>query len=389
MVRRSRVMGLLRNGVIGLVVAGATVGAVAEVSATQVYGGSYESERYGFSFEWDEGLWSASEVETPNAEGLDTESVASWGTIYAAPAEADATNCYDEIVGSMSNGEGLDAAPARYDRPEPGGGVQGELVVFTLGQGSDAQDLFFYVGCRPLDGGNAVLNVIFSTLADSYTLERDNWQELMGSIAVSDSDSRTKNQPEIGIGRARDDERSMPETGIAGDTYTHVGYGYEIGWDATDWTARELEESENVGEGIYLEGERSYALISSYFYRGAEADDCLEEWSSSFKKGSDKLENVRPAPSRYVRPEVNDNAAGELYLMNAKNKSGDLALYLECRVIPETNAIIVFHFFTGAANYAKELSSWQQVLDSVETLPLPEASGAIGAVAEVSARYLM
>jgi hypothetical protein len=61
-----------------------------------------------------------------------------------------------------------------------------------------------------------------------------------------------------------------------------------------------------------------------------------------------------------------------------------MALYLECREIPETNSIIVFHFFTGVSTYANQLPDWQQVLDSVETLPLPEAadSGSIG----VSAR---
>lgn len=380
MAHGSRLMAHLRIGILGLTLLGILFGQVHGVAAEQVYGGSYESETYGFSFQWDEGLWNATPTSVPGAEGLDTESVYSTGTIYATPTEAGEPDCYEGILEQAeSGGDGWRSAPASYKRPSPGGDVQGELFVVAFVQGDAETEILLYIGCRMLNDGEAVLNVILGAQRSAYLRESNNWQRLLGTIEVDDDggDGRRNRHgsdlPTIGIGPTRGEAPDIaPETGLSDNAYINVETGFELSWDASYWTARELEQVENLGQGVFLEGETSYVLISSHLYRGADPESCVEEYAEGFAEGAANFEAPRRAPARYERPKLAKNAAGELYAMEATNKGVDVALYIECRVIPETHAIVVFHFMTGIANYSDELPAWQEVLDSVETLPLPE-----------------
>jgi hypothetical protein len=377
-------MNVLRVGALGIASFATLVGSIGNASAEQVYGGSFESETYGFSFEWDEGLWTATPVSYPDAEGLEFESVYSAGQIYAVPAEPSATDCFEEILQTFEQGnEEWKVAPDSYKRPNVGGDVQYELFLVQYEQGDVEADVLLYMGCRPLADGDAVLNVIYGTLSSNYLRESKNRQELLGSIEVDKGNAMSSNLPEIGYGKARNANVGAPETAIEGGTYTNVDAGFELQWDESVWTARELEESENGGEDVFLENEQSLALISSHNYRGTDAERCLQEYSESFGESATTFEKMRVAPSRYDRPELAENSEGEFSAMSVKNKDADVALYLECRVIPETDSIIVFHFMTGLNTYEGELAAWQELLDSVETLPLPE--GAISTIRKVIA----
>lgn len=376
----------LRLGAVVFTVAAILGGIPSRAAAEQIYGGSYENETYGYSFDWDESIWTVSTLDTPGAEGMNTDTVATWGMIYGIASETDSTTCFEEMLSGFSDGDGevIELAPKRYARPEPAAGIQGELVSISYGEGADAAEMLFYIGCRPLDGGESVLNVLLGTVGETYELELGHWQELLGSIEVEDGTGMQPDLPVIGIGRADENRAELPDTGLDGETYTHAEFGYSIRWDELIWTARELEENERLGDGVYLEGESSFVLIQSFYDADADVAGCLDTWSTELKRDTRSFENVRVAPSRYERPRLSDLAAGELFRLNAKNKGGELAAYIECREIPTTGAIVVFNFYSGLVNYEAELPAWQDVLDSVESRPVVMPEGAAGASADLA-----
>ena len=183
--RQTLVSNMLRVGGIGLVAALLFGMLAGPASADPVYGGMYENATYGFTFEFEEAIWTVDEFEAAGADGVNLQTVNSFGMIWGIPVD-DASTCYDDMIASLEVESGLDfdVAPERFERPEPGADLRGELALAEFTDETGTYGMLVYGACLPLDGGASVLNVMLAVDAAVYDLELEHWQNLLGSLDV-------------------------------------------------------------------------------------------------------------------------------------------------------------------------------------------------------------
>ncbi|MCC6790894.1 MAG: hypothetical protein IT336_04365 [Thermomicrobiales bacterium] len=155
-----------------------------------------------------------------------------------------------------------------------------------------------------------------------------------------------------------------PAEGLHADAYRSAELGFSVEWDADMWTATEPEDS--AGAGAALVSELSQGIVIGFAKNRTSMEACVDV-SAGGIENAPLYSDFGPAPSSYDRPDLPENAAGELYVAEVDGSGEEVAFYIECREVVETDTIVFITFGTMLPTYEEALPSWQAVFDSIET----------------------
>jgi hypothetical protein len=158
-----------------------------------VDGNSYVSPSFGWSITWDEDLWEvAAEQSDGENDFLLLASSGGTGTINFTSAndyEGDPDTCLEDLIDIFGSQDGIeDFEPARGVDDEPLVEVDDQEVAIydaTRVDGDEETEVRFYLECRTLVEGEAVLAIIWFVQADAYESELDAVTELLEGIEVA------------------------------------------------------------------------------------------------------------------------------------------------------------------------------------------------------------
>jgi hypothetical protein len=160
-----------------------------------VVGSAYISPTYGYGLSWDASLWTVQEEFSENGEDwLELDSGAGFvslgGYVYDGFGRSPATGCFQDRVAGL---EGLpdvtSFVPAQaHQRPVTGGASPGAAGLFAAtfssesGEGDD--QVIYYVECRVLGEGDAVLHLTVGAYADGYEAHRQAAEALLATLRL-------------------------------------------------------------------------------------------------------------------------------------------------------------------------------------------------------------
>jgi hypothetical protein len=154
-----------------------------------VRGRLYESPTYGFTVVWDPAIWHV--VDATSGDGVDVLQLATADSqiwVGGLPAYGgDKRNCLDDAARQIAQTTGVeDVAP----RPDQTGSTmnEGEYTVFDVTYSENRQTGFYawYVECRTLVFGGAVLRLDHVALREQFDQEQVVAQALFDSIVLTD-----------------------------------------------------------------------------------------------------------------------------------------------------------------------------------------------------------
>lgn len=328
--------------------------------------GVFESETYGVTFTWDDAIWTGNEADLKNGEGVELESLGSFGALNVGEGEyTTSDDCLQNMEDFFGNNETYgDFGPAsrRMERPEGTEGGSGELYTYTYvdDTSGDSLDMAVYLECNVLPGETSAVNIFLSTDQQSYADELESWNDLIGGIdfgggtgGTGSTKGSTKGDSGTGKGATK--------TGIKGDTYTNVELSFTLSWDEEFWTATELDSDD--GQGVELDAGSSYAYILGVpSDEELSVDDCIEILAGNLEN-NESFSRVRVASSSIERPELARKAAGELYTFTSEGDK--MVAYVECRPLAD-GGVLTVQLASTLDGYETDLEQWQSVLVSID-----------------------
>jgi hypothetical protein len=205
-------------------------------------GSAYISPTYGYGLNWDASLWTVQEEFSENGEdwlALDsgTGFLSLGGYVYDGFGRSPATGCFQDRVAGL---EGLpdvtSFVPAQaHQRPVTGGASLGAAGLFAAtfssesGEGGD--QVIYYVECRVLGEGGAVLHLTVGAYADGYDAHRQAAEALLATLRLpGQAGTTTEKQAASALvpsGTPTVNSTSTPET-----SYASPIFGYTLTWAA-------------------------------------------------------------------------------------------------------------------------------------------------------------
>jgi hypothetical protein len=395
--------------VIGLTGLGATAALAQEEGGLD--GNVYTSVEYGWSVEFDDELWVASEVEQPEFVGL-----------YLAPAEEGAFGFNNLIVyddGITDPEECLAAAEERFSQSEvfvdfaeagdelepPETETEAAQLYTTTYTTDDIEiDIAYYLECRAVE--DATLIVQLAVDREFYEDFLPAWEELLAAIDTGDAgdagtDTRDRDQDEDEDTQDRgqdedqdqdqdedqDDDRDADqdtdtdqdadrdedtdrdgttETGLDGNVYTNAEYGWSVEFDEDVWTGSEVDEQGIVGVSLTAADQDVFGFANLLVRDNGITDpeECREAEAEALNP--DIFVDLTPA-RRLDPPETARDAEGEIYTttFTLEDSEVDLAFYIECRAVED--ATLTVQVAVEEREYEDLLPDIEGLLAGIET----------------------
>jgi hypothetical protein len=166
------------------------------------------------------------------------------------------------------------------------------------------------------------------------------------------------------VGREDDAQADLRDDHLGSDSYVDSTFGFSVAWDEDVWSASEPDK-DVADNGVSLVSEKSEGLIVG-FPKDRSLEECVEISAQGIENLPDFSE-FGPAPERYERPELSNDAAGKLFVAVGSESGDEIAFYIECRQVRKSGSIVLISFGTKLDDYEGELPAWQEVYDSIET----------------------
>ena len=323
--------------------------------------GFYESDMFGFTVEWDEEVWSGEPIPADEVtEGIAMDTPLSWGNIRASAwPDVDEEACVEYMAESFEDGDAVKnvkRASRSLELPSDElGGEQG-LYIMTMDSAEDGDtDLAMYLECVTFADKQAALMVMLIANASAYESELPAWNELIAGIDPGNGPVHAESQ-------AQDEDADEPAANAG--SYVNDDFGFSVTWDDENWTASEYDEGDKLG--VQLENEFSFGTI--FATEGSDemsAEDCVGTIASAMEE-SEAFKRVRKAGGDMTAPDAAPDAYGQLYTMLYTDAPTKVALYIECRALPETPYFLVVHLTVNANEYESEAPIWQELIDGIE-----------------------
>jgi len=387
--------------------------AVAQDSESGVEDNTYTGPSYGWSVEWDEDVWEVAEENNEDdsdflvLQTLDGETPVAytrfWATddLFDDPEEC--AEGWEERIADAEGNEDVELTEEYDVPPAPRGGATATYT-YTFDDGSgNTHDNVEHFQCQYIEEGGPLLIVwifadeadfedaipLYEDLVDAIVIPEDggddDGQADQDNENVDGEDEGTQDDEGTDDEGADEDEGTQDDegadTGIDGPSYTSPTYGYTVEWDDDVWTAD--PDAELVGNGtegldrLYLAHSEGDDLFSGLYVEGKVAydgdlDDCLDE-EADILRNDDALTDFEPYEDDEGDPVAGESDAGgeyATYLGEYEDENGEayeLLWYVECQILDDNDAPVIFTLFTSEANYEDELDLAQDVIDSLET----------------------
>jgi hypothetical protein len=324
--------------------------------------GSYESEMFGFTVEWDTDVWNGEAIPADETtEGVAMDTPLSWGNIRGSAWDrVDEEACVEYMAETFKGGESVKSvkrAPRATELPESElGGEQG-LYIMTMDPNEDGDtELAMYLQCVSIADGEAALMVMLIANVSAYESELPNWNALLGGIEPGDGPANVEN------GNQKSNERESDD----GGSYVNDELGFALTWDSAHWTSEALVHDEQ--QGFELDGELSFGYIAAMPNEGEyTSQECVESIATTMEE-TDGIKRVRKADDEMTALETADDAYGQLYTALSTDSPTRFALYVDCRPLPGTDYMLLIHLTADASDYEVEVPYWQDLVDSVELI---------------------
>lgn len=154
-----------------------------------------------------------------------------------------------------------------------------------------------------------------------------------------------------------------------GGSYTNPDFGFSVEWDDSIWQGNETEDQ----AGVELSSDFAYGVIGVLDGYTDGAENCLTD-SAAYFADQENFSEFDQAPRRVERPATVEGAFGELFTyVNTGSDDAEMALYVECRDLDGSGAVLRIVFLTYGADYESSIGDLEDVLSAV-SLPTDKKS---------------
>ena len=289
-----------------------------ESASAEIDGNAYINPEFGFTATWDEDAWTAEPLsgEDDVSSGFAVASEYSYGMIIVEELQGDFEDCavnYAEQIGSWEAFTKFRKASNSFDLPRSADESVGALYTYVDNTNPDKPaKVVAYFECR--------------LLPEAVNSNND------------DADAEL-------------------------DSVTTPRFEVEMSFDPEVWEVENLSDDETDNVSLISDFGRFTLMALEY---DADIESCVETLVDNEQDYA--LDDVVVADRVLERPELGDDAEGELYSYTFDSEDGplDVMVYLECRQIVEGESVTGIAIFTSVETWNDALPVYQTVLDSIE-----------------------
>lgn len=171
---------------------------------------------------------------------------------------------------------------------------------------------------------------------------------------------------------AQDRADEETETGVEDNTYTSPTWGYTLEWDEDVWEPSsddELIDDADALDRLLLESEAGLLYVEGVERYDGDIAECVEGETEFFSEGDD-VEDFAPLEDEDGDPIADEEddrafAAFTFTLTNDDGDEGELATYVECRVLVEDEAVLILTLGTSPADFEDEFEAAEEVFTTI------------------------
>jgi hypothetical protein len=306
---------------------------------TGITGDTYTNAELKFSLAWDGDFWTASEISTESAQGVELDAGSSYAYIAAVTGDnaQNANDCFNVLASNLEGNDSFSrvrVASKSIDRPETVRKAVGDLYTFVSDDG--VTKMVAYLECRPL-ATDGMLTLQFAANYDGYETELSQWQDVLDNVTLKTSGGAKKPTP-----TATPDHTG---SGTAADAATVAGpnFGVEIAYDDTVWTANDY--SDGATDQFGFDSDFGHVQVITVGVQ-PDLEGCVQTLADSETQYA--VDGLTAAPRSLARPKTSRGAEVELYTLTIDADSGpvDALYYVECRATADGNGVVAVTFTT-------------------------------------------
>jgi len=305
-------------------------------TVTDVVDGTYTGPLYGYTFEFDEDIWTVGEeLDGDGSDGLymtsDTGSLTIWSwdaygtdTMACLDGESDYYANDDQTVEDWSPALDANGDPIRYEGNDYAYGVF--TLTYTNPDSGETTDLVDYIECRSIPGEDAVVIIFGSSTPDLYNDHLDMVLDVAETITFAQDDEPIVDQPDT-----PPDEDDMPETGLSGSLYTSPSFGFTVDIPQ-QWQVEDEQLALNDEQLMLTNGTSDVMIWATDAYNGDLAG-CVD---FAAEHAPYDLELATTAEGGPFRGDDRNGAYG-----NFLYDDGDQAYSISCQYIEEGESVLI------------------------------------------------
>jgi hypothetical protein len=359
---------------------------------TGLDGNVYTNAEYGWSVEFDEDVWTGSEVEAEGVVGIGLTAAAedTFGFANLLVRDnniTDPAECLENEAETLNPDIFVDLTPARrLDPPETARDAEGEIYTTTFTSGDTEVELAFYIECREVQDATLVVQVAVEER--EYEDLLPDIEELLAGIDTGggadadqdqdqgqdedtdqDQDEDTDQDADRDQDRDQDEDQDADQRG-GGETYTDPDNGWSLEYDPDVWTLIEVTEPEYQGLNLTPVDPAAIGsgFISMLVYTegAATAEDCFDNLEGNLSE-SEVFTNFNEARDLDPPETDPDAVGGNIYTTTFAGQEGDvdLAYYIECREVE--GGILTIQMATEVDKYEDALPEWEALLANIDS----------------------
>lgn len=347
----------------------------------------YESPQFGYTVTWDDNWEARPRDVISNSGGYDTLTLRGDDGTHWVQGQGDRTSAAEAVehrIGIEGSEGDVVAADLGADVPVAEMLV-GRNTVLIEAHTLESNDtvVVAVLSAREQDFDDALASVHEQILFNGDQIlrgvEPEAGTEGEGTLVPADEASAdpTGEVPEEAALPEVDDESTeegVPVdmgSAINGSTYTSPPYGYSVEWSEDTWDVVGMMDDE-TSDSLQLVSDTGALTIWSWDVYG-DPVSCLDAESGHYEFDDPAIGDWEPAldvDGKLLRAEADDYAWGVFTLTysdpgNGDAESVDLVDYIECRTIPETDAMLIILGSATPDQYNDHLDSVLDVADTI------------------------
>jgi len=315
-------------------------------------GQRFENADLGFAVTWNPESWTGAPFDDEDGIGVEFESELAYGILTAEESDLTARECVQELAFQLEGSQDYKKvlkAPKSMERPEVPSGVSAEL--YTMVDKNSPTKYVILFACGPTSTEGVMLNGRFLTVSSDWEAALPAVQELIDGVDV---------RP---IEKSDGENSNNDDADAELDSVTTPRFEVEMSFDPEVWEVENLSDDETDNVSLISDFGR-FTLMA--LESDADIESCVETLVDNEQDYA--LDDVVVADRVLERPELGDDAEGELYSYTFDSEDGplDVMVYLECRQIVEGESVTGIAIFTSVETWNDALPVYQTVLDSIE-----------------------
>jgi hypothetical protein len=341
-------------------------GTSARAQETGLDGNVYTNATYGFSIEFDDEVWTATEIEQRIGEGVAFEPIEVDGELYAQfrveyDDVTDPEECLEIMVSDYREVGPWDAFKEDSNLPAPESAS--DVVSVTIAAEAEDGEDTLYMECRPVNGGT--MNAVLGGDAALYEEWLPEFEELLAGVTV---DSAVQDDgDDTGTPDDNDQDSADDENTDRSATFADIETGWALTYDKELWSL--VEVAEFFRQGVRLtstdENVHGFVLMLASTARDLPVEECVGNVTRNLQT-NENYRDITEADDLDA-PRTDQAAVGALF--TATDISGDeeieVAYYIECREI--SNGILFIEMAVDLSRYEDTVPLWEDLLSGIDT----------------------